>query len=85
MHDSTSRGHGASRWLVLTLAGLLAMTWMDLKRCHARRRSERTQPTKPEPLQTWEGEGGGIPAVRGQRTSEAPAGAGPLLTTPLAD
>jgi len=85
MHHTTTSTSRGSRLLLFTLAGLLAMTWLDLKRCHARRRSERTQATKPEPLQTWEGEGGGIPAVRGQRSSEANADAGTLMTTPLAD
>ena len=44
-HTTTTRG--GSRLLLLTLAGLLAMTWLDLKRCHSRRRLERTPPAKP--------------------------------------
>ena len=84
MHDPTpSHGQGSSRLLVLALTGLLTLTWLDLRRCHARRRLERTPPTKPETLQTWEGEGGGIPAVRGQRTPTADIDI--PLAAPLAD
>ena len=57
-HHTLSHGHGSSRLLVLALTGLLTLTWLDLTRCHARRRLERTPPAKPETLQTWEGEGG---------------------------
>ena len=78
-HTTTTRG--GSRLLLLTLAGLLAMTWLDLKRCHSRRRLERTPPAKPETLQTWEGEGGGIPSLRGERTP----GSAEATAAPLAD
>jgi hypothetical protein len=70
MHHRTDEhaGRRASPLLVLALAGLLGLTWLDLRSCHARRRRERTPPAKPETLQTWEGEGGGIPSLRGERT-----------------
>jgi hypothetical protein len=68
--------------LTWTLLGLLAITWLDLRRCHARRRVERT-PAKPETLQTWEGEGGGIPSLRGERTPGQTAT--PAQRWPLAD
>jgi hypothetical protein len=84
-HDTSFHGRGPSRLLVLALTGLLALTWLDLKRCHARRRLERTPPAKPETLQTWEGEGGGIPSLRGERTPGTTAGAKAPVATPLAD
>lgn len=83
-HHTLSHGHGSSRLLVLALTGLLTLTWLDLKRCHARRRLERTPPAKPETLQTWEGEGGGIPSVRGQSTPTPGTGTGTGTSTPLA-
>ncbi len=82
-HDTSSRGHGSSRLLVLALGGLLTLAWLDLKRCHARRRLERTPPAKPETLQTWEGEGGGIPSLRGKQTPGAATSA--AQPAPLAD
>jgi hypothetical protein len=87
-HHTSSHGAGTSRWLLLALTGLLGLTWLDLRRCHARRRLERTPPAKPETLQTWEGEGGGIPSLRGQRTpgaADAAAGSPARLAAPLAD
>jgi hypothetical protein len=84
-HATSSHGHGSSRLLALALAGLLGLTWLDLKRCHARRRLERTPPAKPETLQTWEGEGGGIPSLRGERTPGTAADATSPEATPLAD
>ena len=85
-HDSASQGgRGTSRLLVAALAGLLTLTWMDLRRCHARRRLERTPPATPERLQTWEGEGGGIPAIRAHAPGAAPTEAGNVLAAPLAD
>lgn len=85
-HDQAPRGAGTSRLLVLALTGLLTLTWLDLKRCHARRRLERTPPATPERLQTWEGEGGGIPALHGSRRPGAAATeAGNVLANPLAD
>ena len=84
-HDPSYPARGSSRLLVLALTGLLALTWLDLKRCHARRRLERTPPANPETLQTWEGEGGGIPALRGERTPGTAAGADAPVPAPLAD
>lgn len=86
-HDSPSPGgRGTSRLLVAALAGLLTLTWLDLKRCHARRRLERTPPATPERLQTWEGEGGGIPAIRGTGTpGAASTEASQVQAAPLAD
>ena len=55
---------------------------------HARRRLERTPPAKPETLQTWDGEGGGIPSLRGERTPGAADTTGDAATrmaAPLAD
>lgn len=87
-HHTSSHGPGASRWLLLALTGLLGLTWLDLRRCHARRRLERTPPAKPETLQTWEGEGGGIPSLRGERTpgaTDASGGTATRMPAPLAD
>lgn len=64
--------HGVMR---IALAGLLALAWADLSRCHRARMRARPK-AKPESLQTWEGEGGGIPAVRGSNTPR-PAGGNP--------
>jgi hypothetical protein len=83
-HVTSSHGRGSSRLLVFALAGLLGLTWLDLKRCHARRRLERTPPTKPETLQTWEGEGGGIPSLRSERTPATEDDVAPTRA-PLAD
>lgn len=66
-HYRTLRRSHRPGLLGLALAGLLAFMWLDLRTCHQRRLREKTR-AKPEPLQTWEGEGGGIPAVRGQNT-----------------
>lgn len=71
---------GGERVLRYLLLGLLAVTWMDLRRCHARRRLARSA-AKPEPLQTWEGEGGGLPALGGgNQRPGAPAGEAPVAT-----
>lgn len=51
------RAPTAQAVLLLALAALVAKTWRSCSRTHQRRLSERPQP-KPEPLQTWEGEGG---------------------------
>lgn len=77
MDDHTPIRSRGAPLLLFVLGGLLTLTWLDLKRCHARRRVERTPPTKHETLQTWEGEGGGIPRLRGQGTHGA-AEAAPL-------
>lgn len=47
---------------LLALAGL-ALTWSALSRAHTRRQAERSR-AQPEPIQTWEGEGGGLPRIR---------------------
>ena len=69
-HHTADHGPRTDRLLLLLLTGLLGLTWMDLRNCHARRRRERTPPAKPETLQRWEGEGGGIPSLRGERIPE---------------
>lgn len=59
------QGHGAAvrrapaahAVLLVALAALVAKAWRNCSHTHRRRLSERAQP-KPEPLQTWEGEGG---------------------------
>jgi hypothetical protein len=50
------------RWLTLTLT-LLAASALVCSRAlqSSRRRRASTSPAKPEPLQTWENEGGGVP------------------------
>jgi hypothetical protein len=42
------------------LGGLIALGWRGLARAQADRRSTRPR-AEPEHLQTWEGEGGGVP------------------------
>lgn len=49
------------------LAGLLAGASLAHHRRHERDR--RASPAKPEPLQTWEGEGGAVP-LRTGRTAQ---------------
>ncbi|NRF68207.1 hypothetical protein HLB44_14535 [Aquincola sp. S2] len=74
----STHAHASHRPSLLGLAlfGALALMWMDLRTCHQRRLREKSR-AKPEPLQTWEGEGGGIPAVRGTQTPTP----GPVVNT----
>lgn len=55
---------------LLTLVALSAIGWTALRKTHRKRLAGR--PTaKPEALQTWEGEGGGLPdAGPGRRTPD---------------
>jgi len=53
---------------IAALAGLLAGASLTT---HRRREAERRKPAaKPEPLQTWEGEGGSVPMRTGSRTAQ---------------
>jgi len=52
---------------IAALAGLLAGASLSTHR--RRERERRLSPAKPEPLQTWEGEGGAVP-LRTGRTAQ---------------
>jgi hypothetical protein len=45
------------------LGGLVGMAWRGVSRVQSDRRSTRPR-AEPEHLQTWEGEGGGVPVDR---------------------
>lgn len=49
------------------LGGLIALGWRSVRHVQAERQSTRPR-ADPEHLQTWEGEGGGVP-VDGHRTA----------------
>jgi len=48
---------------LFTLAACAFGLWATMRKDHLHRRAARVR-SKPEELQTWEGEGGGLPAVK---------------------
>jgi hypothetical protein len=55
--DGTHGGGLRTALVAVALASLLTQTWRTCRETHRRRHASRPEP-KPEPLQTWEGEGG---------------------------
>ena len=53
---------------IAALAGLLAGASLATHR--RRERERRLSPAKPEPLQTWEGEGGAVPLRTGRMAQQ---------------
>jgi hypothetical protein len=59
--------HAAAALALIALAGIC---YVGIRRVTRRRQLERSLGRQPEPLQVWEGEGGGVP-VGGSRTAAA--------------
>jgi hypothetical protein len=57
------------RWLTIALFTTGALLCSNLWRASARRRAGRS-PAKPEPLQVWENEGGGVPTTGGHTAGQ---------------
>jgi hypothetical protein len=72
MDESIPARHGAAGFLGTVLAGMVGVAagcYLAHLRAEQRRREQNMRsPANPEPLQTWEGEGGAVP-VGGGRTA----------------
>lgn len=45
----------------LTVATIAMLGWSGLRQARRQRLARKPPPAKPAPIQTWEGEGGGLP------------------------
>jgi hypothetical protein len=57
-------------WLGITaLAALLGLAWRNVQQVHRQRLHKRPH-AEPEHIQTWEGEGGGVPVATNRTAAQ---------------
>jgi len=69
----------ANRLVSLVVLVLATSAWVALRRQTQRRFTQEPPKAKPVPVQTWEGEGGALPATGAQ------LGPDPTVTTPATE